>query len=140
MSATTHSLAILSMLPSWARTSLVDDGVTPAAAIVGILTVALMTFAISKRSTSPPENPQTYYLPYTLRNWPWERIISPHYLAAQAESVAWLESFHPFTKKAQIAFNKCDFSEAIPTRFTRHTLTFLCRLGFRADLPEGKSL
>ncbi|KAF7979340.1 hypothetical protein HWV62_42763 [Athelia sp. TMB] len=101
---------MLSMLPSWARTSLVDDRVTPAAAIVGILTVALMTFAISKRSTSPSQNPQTYYLPYTLRNWPWERIISPHYLAAQAESVAWLESFHPFTKKAQIAFNKCDFS------------------------------
>ncbi|THH07217.1 hypothetical protein EW146_g9384, partial [Bondarzewia mesenterica] len=54
--------------------------------------------------------PQTYTLPDTLRNWPWTRIISPYYRAAQAESVAWLESFKPFNPQAQIAFNKCDFS------------------------------
>lgn len=54
--------------------------------------------------------PQSYVLPDTLRNWPWKRIISPYYRAAQAESVAWLESFKPFSPEAQIWFNKCDFS------------------------------
>ncbi|KAF8176079.1 terpenoid synthase [Pholiota molesta] len=56
------------------------------------------------------EEPPSYILPDTLRNWPYERIISPYYRAAQAESVEWLESFHPFTPQAQKAFNKCDFS------------------------------
>ncbi|KAF8902796.1 isoprenoid synthase domain-containing protein [Gymnopilus junonius] len=52
-----------------------------------------------------------YILPDTLRNWPYaERVISPYYRAAQAESVAWLENFHPFTPAGQKAFNKCDFS------------------------------
>lgn len=59
---------------------------------------------------------QFYYLPDTLRNWPWQRIISPHYREAQAESVAWLESFHPFTPAAQRAFNKCDFSMHLSMR------------------------
>ncbi|KAJ6561560.1 terpenoid synthase [Mycena vulgaris] len=63
-----------------------------------------------------------YYLPDTLRNWPWERIISPHYLEAQAESVAWLESFHPFSPAAQRAFNKCDFSLVSALTFPKATL------------------
>ena len=58
------------------------------------------------------QKPQVYCLPYTLRNWPWQRIISPHYRSCQAESVAWLESFKPFSPEAQIAFNKCDFSKS----------------------------
>ncbi|KAF7984104.1 hypothetical protein HWV62_16714 [Athelia sp. TMB] len=108
MSPTTHFLATLSMLPSGARASLVDLA-TPAAAFFGILTVALVNFAFSKRSTSPPENSQMYHLPYTLRNWPWERLINPHCAAANAESMAWLESLHPFDPKAQTAFNKGAF-------------------------------
>ncbi|KAJ6475658.1 terpenoid synthase [Mycena vulgaris] len=64
-----------------------------------------------------------YYLPDTLRNWPWERIISPHYLEAQAESVAWLESFHPFSPAAQRAFNKCDFSLVSALTFPKATLS-----------------
>ncbi|KAF9030695.1 terpenoid synthase [Hymenopellis radicata] len=60
--------------------------------------------------TREAPEPLVYYLPYTLRNWPWQRVISPHYRAAQKESVAWLESFKPFSPAAQIAFNKCDFS------------------------------
>ena len=102
------------MLPSWARTSL-GDRVAPAVAFVGILTVALMTLVVSKRSTSLPENSQTYHLPYTLRNWPWERLINPHCAAANVESVAWLESLHPFAPKAQIAFNKGAFGVAVST-------------------------
>lgn len=57
-----------------------------------------------------PEAP-FYILPDTLRNWPYERIISPYYRAAQAESVGWIESFHPFSPAAQKAFNRCDFSK-----------------------------
>lgn len=113
---TQGSLEMLNILPSWAHTSLIADRVTPAAAVVGLLTVILLAnFAVSKRSTSPPRNPQMYYLPYTLRNWPWESTIGPHYAAAQAESVAWLESFHPFTPKTQMAFNKAKFSTVTPT-------------------------
>ncbi|KAJ7753354.1 terpenoid synthase [Mycena maculata] len=66
--------------------------------------------------------PQVYRLPDTLRNWPWKRIISPHYRQAQAESVAWLESFHPFTPVAQRAFNKCDFSLVSALTFPNATL------------------
>ncbi|KZP33092.1 terpenoid synthase [Athelia psychrophila] len=61
-------------------------------------------------ATHSLKTPQTYYLPYTLRNWSWERIISPYYVATQAESVAWLESFRPFSPKAQAAFNNVDCS------------------------------
>nr|BBH51498.1 putative sesquiterpene synthase [Clitopilus sp.] len=58
----------------------------------------------------PAAIPKFYTLPDTLRNWPWKREISPYYRQCQAESVAWLESFRPFSPKAQVAFNKCDFS------------------------------
>lgn len=130
---------MLNNLLHWENTSLIGGRVTPAAAFVGLLTVILMAkFAVSKRSTSR-KNPQTYHLPYTLRNWPWESIIGPYYAAAQAESVAWLESFHPFTPKAQISFNKADFSAIIPTRSSKHLLTsptagLMCALTFtKAD-------
>ncbi|KAK7012921.1 isoprenoid synthase domain-containing protein [Favolaschia claudopus] len=53
---------------------------------------------------------QVYYLPQTLRNWPWGRLINPYYAQARMESVAWLESFCPFSSQAQHVFNKCDFS------------------------------
>ncbi|KAK7021182.1 isoprenoid synthase domain-containing protein [Favolaschia claudopus] len=52
-----------------------------------------------------------YHLPHTLRNWPWVRLMNSHYRQAQAQSVAWLESFHPFFPQVQHVFNKCDFSD-----------------------------
>ncbi|KAK7451089.1 hypothetical protein VKT23_012765 [Stygiomarasmius scandens] len=61
-------------------------------------------------SALAPSIPFTYTLPDTLRIWPWERKISPYYRECQADSVAWLESFKPFSPRAQVAFNKCDFS------------------------------
>ncbi|KAF7795903.1 hypothetical protein EIP86_007070 [Pleurotus ostreatoroseus] len=59
-----------------------------------------------------------FYLPDTLRKWPWKRSISPHYLTAHAESVAWIESFKPFSPQAQVAFNKGNFDkmDALKTR------------------------
>ncbi|GLB39974.1 putative terpene synthase family, metal binding domain [Lyophyllum shimeji] len=63
--------------------------------------------------------PPHYFLPQTLRNWAWQRNISPHYRACQAESVAWLESFKPFTPEVQVAFNKCDCSLIAALTFPR---------------------
>ncbi|KAJ3559506.1 hypothetical protein NM688_g309 [Phlebia brevispora] len=51
-----------------------------------------------------------YHLPDTLRHWPWKADVNPYYQAAKAESVAWIESFKPFSPEAQTSFNKCDFS------------------------------
>ncbi|KAJ7199079.1 terpenoid synthase [Mycena rebaudengoi] len=53
-------------------------------------------------------SPLVYHLPDTLRTWPWHYMISEHYRQAQAASVAWLESFWPFTPDVQRAFNKID--------------------------------
>jgi hypothetical protein len=53
---------------------------------------------------------QTIVIPDTLRYWPWARDINPHYEECKRESAAWAESFKAFSPKAQIAFNKCDFS------------------------------
>jgi hypothetical protein len=75
--------------------------------VEGPSTAELPAVAETTVSTEAP----FYILPDTLRNWPYERIISPYYRAAQAESVAWIESFHPFSPAAQKAFNKCDFSK-----------------------------
>ena len=72
--------------------------------------MSFMSFAISGISTSPPENSVTYYLPNTLRDWPWERIITPNYTPVQAEAMAWLESLYSFTPKELITFNKVALS------------------------------
>lgn len=61
-----------------------------------------------------PMADKSYRLPDLLRDWPWKRVISPHYRAVKAKSVPWIESFKPFSTKAQEAFNKCDFSMATP--------------------------
>ena len=83
----------------------------PAAAVVIEVPVIAELPAVAEATVST-EAP-FYILPDTLRNWPYERAISPYYRAAQAESVEWIESFHPFSPAAQKAFNKCDFSEYI---------------------------
>ena len=54
---------------------------------------------------------QEYRLPDLLRDWPWPRRLSPHYLEAKAESRAWVLSFRPFDSKAQKAFDACDLGE-----------------------------
>ncbi|KAJ7654615.1 isoprenoid synthase domain-containing protein [Mycena polygramma] len=48
-------------------------------------------------------------LPETMKNWPWPRIINPHYEEVSAESSAWFHSFKAFSKKSQYAFDKGDF-------------------------------
>ncbi|KAJ7811924.1 terpenoid synthase [Mycena olivaceomarginata] len=51
-----------------------------------------------------------YYLPDTLRNWPWKQLIlNPHYREARNESFAWLESFCRLTPAARKALYKGAF-------------------------------
>ncbi|KJA22852.1 hypothetical protein HYPSUDRAFT_138665 [Hypholoma sublateritium FD-334 SS-4] len=52
----------------------------------------------------------TVTLPDTLRFWPWQRHINPHYSACKKASSEWCESFKAFSPQAQRAFNKCDFN------------------------------
>lgn len=47
-----------------------------------------------------------------MANWPWPRVINPHYEEVGAVSNEWIESFKPFTPESQIAFKKCDFGES----------------------------
>ncbi|KAJ7834026.1 terpenoid synthase [Mycena olivaceomarginata] len=51
-----------------------------------------------------------YYLPDTLRNWPWKQLIlNPRYREARNESFAWLESFCRLTPAARKALYKGAF-------------------------------
>jgi hypothetical protein len=59
-----------------------------------------------------------FRIPDLLRNWPWERRLSPYYVDAKRESSAWVESFHPFDQRGQKAFNACDLSTLA---FLHHT-------------------
>lgn len=56
-------------------------------------------------------SPQLLYLPDTLKNWPWPRVINPHYKEMAAESNAWAKSFKLFNPKSQYAYEKCDFGK-----------------------------
>lgn len=49
----------------------------------------------------------TFCIPKTMANWPWQRAINPHYEEVSAQSNAWLKSLKPFSEKSQFAFDKC---------------------------------
>lgn len=49
---------------------------------------------------------KTLYIPDTMSAWPWPRKINPLYEEVEAESIAWMESFKPYTRESQIAHNK----------------------------------
>ena len=57
-------------------------------------------------------------IPDPLRNWPWPRLVNPHYDECKRESDAWFQSFNAFSQKAQLAFVNCNFS----TEDTNHTV------------------
>ncbi|KAK7048258.1 isoprenoid synthase domain-containing protein [Favolaschia claudopus] len=65
---------------------------------------------------------RVYYLPHTLHNWPYARLMNTYYRQAQAQSVAWLESFHPFFPQEQHVFNKCDLSLLSALTFPKASL------------------
>lgn len=70
--------------------------------------------------SAKPSTGVRFYIPDTLRNWPWPRRLNPHYAVCKAESAAWCESFKAFSPKAQNAFNRCDFSKQPFLRQTTH--------------------
>lgn len=87
---------------------------------------------------------QILHLPDTLASWPWPRFINPHYEDCKRESSAWTENFHAFGPKAQVAFNKCDFSRSkqsksamISSTDTRFSSDLLASFAY-ASLDRGK--
>nr|WDV18262.1 sesquiterpene synthase [Ganoderma sinense] len=48
------------------------------------------------------------YIPDTMSAWPWPRKLNPLYEEVEAESIAWMESFKPYTPESQTAHNKGD--------------------------------
>ncbi|KAJ3870529.1 hypothetical protein F5051DRAFT_447553 [Lentinula edodes] len=48
-----------------------------------------------------------------MSNWPWPRMINPHYEEVKAASDAWFHSFAAFDARAQLAFDKCNFGIAL---------------------------
>ena len=53
----------------------------------------------------------TFFLPETLRAWPWPSSVNPHYEVVAAESLDWLHSYKFFPPKAQLAFDKCNYGK-----------------------------
>ncbi|KAI0089631.1 isoprenoid synthase domain-containing protein [Irpex rosettiformis] len=54
-------------------------------------------------------HPEMLYLPETVRDWPWTRMINPYYKEVAHESSVWLKSLEPFKERSQYAFDICDF-------------------------------
>jgi hypothetical protein len=55
--------------------------------------------------------PLFYILPDTLRNWPYKRIISPRYHAAEDECLAWLKTLMPVSPAGLKAIDKAGNGE-----------------------------
>ncbi|KAH0585895.1 hypothetical protein J132_11352 [Termitomyces sp. J132] len=54
-------------------------------------------------TTNPSES--VFVLPDPLVQWPWKRILNPHYLQAKAESSAWIQSFNGIPYHVQQAMD-----------------------------------
>lgn len=81
---------------------------------------------------------QSYLIPDTLRNWPWKRILNPHYHKAKTESEEWLAKFNAFNPKSQYIFDRCDGSESW-ARFFLREFTCHCATGLLASLSFPQS-
>lgn len=71
----------------------------------------------------------TFYIPKTMANWPWQRVINPHYEEVNADSNEWLKSLKPFNAKSQFAFDKCAFGTYYEVFFVQH-----CSCGYHVGL------
>lgn len=56
----------------------------------------------------PDNSAKILYIPDTMSTWPWARKLNPLYEEVDAESIAWMESFKPYTPESQTAHNKGD--------------------------------
>ncbi|KAI1791051.1 isoprenoid synthase domain-containing protein [Ganoderma leucocontextum] len=51
---------------------------------------------------------QYFYLPDTMKSWPWPRRMNPHREAAAAESMAWFKALKPFSPRSLHAYDMSD--------------------------------
>ncbi|TBU23980.1 terpenoid synthase [Dichomitus squalens] len=51
---------------------------------------------------------RTIYIPDTMAAWPWPRKFNPLYDEVNAESLAWVKSYKPYTPESQVAHDKGD--------------------------------
>ena len=75
-----------------------------------VLSPTQPTFIMPHKTSTESSLPISYYIPDTLRNWPWPRALCPHHYVCKAESDAWCESFNALSPEGQKAFTSCDFS------------------------------
>ena len=64
------------------------------------------------------------YIPDTMSNWPWPAKSNPLCDEVEAESIAWLASFQPYTPASQKAHNKARLGRLAAFAY--------------ADAPRGK--
>ncbi|KAH7928453.1 terpenoid synthase [Leucogyrophana mollusca] len=82
---------------------------------------------------------EVFYMPDTVVDWPWPRIINPHFEEVKLESEAWLRSLKAFTPESQKAFDKgdfCLFSALVYPHASKEHLRSICdvmQLGFVID-------
>ena len=75
------------------------------------------------------------HIPDTMSTWPWPRKINPLYEEVEAESIAWMESFKPYTPESQTAHNKGDVGRLAALVFgdlprgTCHSIHWRCGRG-----------
>ena len=55
--------------------------------------------------------PEILYLPKTMQDWPWPRVINPHFEEVTREANTWFRSFKPLNERSQYAFDLCEFGE-----------------------------
>ncbi|KAF5329687.1 hypothetical protein D9619_008947 [Psilocybe cf. subviscida] len=69
-----------------------------------------------------------YYIPDLLRDWPWSRRLSAHYVKAKADSSAWVYSYRPFDACGQKSFDACDLNLLASLTYSNRDEAFV-RLG-----------
>ena len=85
----------------------------------------VVSFTTTQLNMPSLSSSQVYFhLPDTLQYWPWQRRVNSHYAKVSAASAAWIESFKAFSRKGQIAFNRCNFGMHFPSSLsTNNCLT-----------------
>ncbi|VDC01312.1 unnamed protein product [Peniophora sp. CBMAI 1063] len=68
---------------------------------------------------------QRYRIPNCLVNWPWPRHLNKHYPEVKAASADWARSFGAFSKKAQYAYDRCDFNLLASFAYPDHSAAHL---------------
>lgn len=51
-----------------------------------------------------------FYLPDPLAQWPWKRVLNPHYERVKPATEAWVRSFQFLNARSQRSFERCNFA------------------------------